>query len=288
MQQRSNFVNKLQYSIVTSQAADISPGYKFRSIDDMSNSQINAKSFFAEGPTARGFETGDPAQIQIGVVATGNEKGVWAKGPSDRQRIPATTPYIGVEAETFDDNGVGVFGITHGDGNDGAGVWGVTDGADSAGVRGESKYRGKGSNAGEHVGAGVLGLGYYGVHGQGSVQSHEAPIKEVPVGVLGESKIGFGVHGKSADAAGVRGTSTSGVGGEFSSPHAQIWLFPADTIGPPKEGFHEGGQFFCDKLCDLYFCVKMGVPGTWKKVRLESRSVIADLIDRFGLGAIFR
>lgn len=260
-------------------------------------SQTNATSFFAKGPTERGFETGDAEQIKIGVLATGNEKGVWARGPQKRRGNASS--YIGVEAETFDDGGVGVYGIAHGDGHDGAGVYGLTFGADSAGVKGENQHGGEGYESGRHVGAGVLGRGYYGVHGQVRLKRDKKPRDHrQPAGVLGEADEGTGVRGKadlgrgvvgeSIQEAGVYGSSKNSVGGMFESSHAQLCLVPASTIGPPKDGpaWHNVGELFCDRRGNLFVCVE--APATWKKVRLEDPSWgwFSDLIEFFGLGAI--
>lgn len=275
-------------------------------------SQTNASSFFAEGPTERGFETGDPNKIKIGVLATGNEKGVWARGPQIRRGDGPT--YIGVQAETFDDGGSGVYGVTYGDGDGGAGVYGITKGADSVGVKGENQYGGKPSDSGEHVGAGVLGRGYYGVYGQASVNGGKQPrgsrgsfgnvggslgavgvrgeaklndSRVLPgIGVLGESDWGLGVVGQSIERHGVVGSSKNGYGGSFESPFAQVFLHPAPSVGAPKAGNHNAGELFCDAHGNLFFCVETGEPGTWKKVKLESSSWFADLVDFLGIGAI--
>jgi hypothetical protein len=213
----------------------------------------DAQDYTANGPTDVGFRTGgDGTGITNGVVATGTEIGVHGTGVGTGT---SSVEVIGVLGDST--AGVGVKGIATGQ----QGVLGFSDTAE--GVQGSSGS-GTGVSGDSRSGVGVRGSssGDDGIVGTTSANQKS--------GVFGENtdttQVTFGVSGRSQSplGAGVSGFSEVGYGGYFRGTRAPLRLQPATTVGPPKSGNHQAGEFFVDANGDLFYC-RSGEPpsGEW-------------------------
>lgn len=213
----------------------------------------DAQDYTANGPTDVGFRTGgDGTGITNGVVAMGTQFGVHGTGVG----APGTSEEtIGV----FGDStlGIGVKGMSTSQ----PGVLGLSD--TDNGVQGNSGS-GTGVSGDSKSGVGVRGSsnGNDGVVGTSSGNQKS--------GVFGDhtdtTQVTFGVSGRSQSplGAGVNGFSDVGYGGYFRGARAPLRLQPATTIGPPKTGNHQAGEFFVDGNGDLFYCRGGDTPsGDW-------------------------
>ncbi len=71
-------------------------------------------------------------------------------------------------------------------------------------------------------------------------------------GVSGGSNAGTGVLGASTSGVGVRGVSSSHRGGVFTSPVAQLRLYPAAAKSHPAAGLV--GDLFVGAAGSLWYC----------------------------------
>ncbi|HXC96361.1 MAG TPA: hypothetical protein VNU92_11720 [Edaphobacter sp.] len=213
----------------------------------------DAQDYTANGPTDVGFRTGgDGTGITKGVAATGNEIGVHGTGLGVEG---TSTEVIGVFGDSI--VGIGVKGVSISQ----QGVLGISDTED--GVSGLS-----GS------GTGVSGESKSGVGVQGSSSGNDGIVgtssADRKSGVFGDhtdtTRETFGVSGRSQSplGAGISGFSDVGYGGYFRGARAPLRLQPAATIGPPRTGTHQAGEFFVDANGDLFYC-RSGEPrsGEW-------------------------
>ncbi len=213
----------------------------------------NAQDYTANGPTDVGFRTGgDGTGITNGVAATGNAIGVHGTGLG----------FDGMSAEVIgvlgdSKVGVGVKGVAISQ----QGVLGISDTLN--GVEGMSGS-GDGVSGDSKSGVGVRGSssGDDGIVGTSSANQKS--------GVFGDNtdttQVTFGVSGRSQSplGAGVNGFSDVGYGGHFRGARAPLRLQPATTIGPPKAGNHQAGEFFVDGNGDLFYCRGGDTPsGDW-------------------------
>ncbi len=246
--------------------------------------------FTATGPAFTGsgfpkaaFSTGrEGTDCTYGVNVQGSKCGVYGESglvPDSSRQPPAN----------YRDS-VGVCGV-----GQSYGVYG--DGGAIAGVYGQH----------ENSGAGVIGVGLKKNNGVFGVSKRYKEISGEGVGVRGASEClegcgvkglsvkefssngplsatvadgsGTGVMGESGSGTGVMGRSNTGVGGVFTSNFAQIRLKPATTLGPPKTGSHERGEFFVDAKGALYYCIDES-PLHWQK--LAGRSAFEELFEDIG------
>jgi hypothetical protein len=213
----------------------------------------DAQDYTANGPTDVGFRTGgDGTGITKGVAVTGNEIGVHGTGLGFGGM---SAEVIGVLGDSK--VGVGVKGVS----TSVQGVLGVSDTFN--GVEGMS-VSGDGVSGESQSGVGVTGRsdGNNGVVGTSSGNQKS--------GVFGDhtdtTRVTFGVSGRSQSplGAGISGFSDVGYGGYFRGGRAPLRLQPATTIGPPKTGNHQAGEFFVDGNGDLFYCRGGDTPsGDW-------------------------
>jgi hypothetical protein len=194
----------------------------------------DAQDYTANGPTDVGFRTGgDGTGITNGVVAAGTAIGVHGTGVGVAGNGAVT---IGVFGDSTFGIGIGVQGMSTGQ----QGVLGISDTGD--GVQGTS-----GS------GVGVSGISH---NNDGIVGTSSADQKS---GVFGDhtglTQVTFGVSGRSQSpvGAGINGFSDVGYGGYFRGARAPLRLQPAPTVGPPRGGNHQAGEFFVDANGDLFY-----------------------------------
>lgn len=214
----------------------------------------DAQDYTANGPTDVGFRTGgDGTGIENGVVATGTKIGVHGIGAG----------VDGSNAET-----IGVFGESAhrgvvGHSTNDVGVFGRSD-----------QFNGVAGDAGTGPGDGVSGTAQTGVGVSGSSSGNHGVFGTSSAnqksGVFGDNtdttQVTFGVSGRSQSplGAGVNGFSDVGYGGHFRGARAPLRLQPATTIGPPKTGNHQAGEFFVDGNGDLFYCRGGDTPsGDW-------------------------
>ena len=67
----------------------------------------------------------------------------------------------------------------------------------------------------------------------------------------------------------LRGDSSSGLGAQLQGGQAPLRLMPSSRSGRPTSGSHNTGELFVDHHGVLFYCLKGGTPGTWKKVTLS-------------------
>lgn len=139
-------------------------------------------------------------------------------------------------------------------------------------------------------GTGVLGTVGTGVGVQGTSSANGT-------GVSGQSVDYYGVWGQSTNSIGVNGTSTNNSGVEGYSANdiairavsgslpdlaalgtGRILQTTTNTVGAPTSGHHFAGEQIRDYHGDLYICIAVGTPGTWKKVAALSTAYIGGAI----------
>lgn len=184
--------------------------------------------------------------------------------------------------------GVGLTTGVFGHGDQRAGVWGQHENS-GAGVIGVGMKKNNGvfgvsQDPGNHkddlgAGVGVKGASEC-VHGVGvmGLSVKEFSNSDTPRAEVGNGG-GIGVMGESGSGTGVMGNSNTGVGGVFTSNFAQIRLKPATTVGPPRKGFHEKGEFFVDSRGALFYCVNE-FPLRWEQLAGPSflKSLLSDVV----------
>ncbi len=174
-------------------------------------------------------------------------------------RLASASAIVPVTGHTYQPRkvGVGVKGVAISQ----QGVLGISDTLN--GVEGMSGS-GDGVSGDSKSGVGVRGSssGDDGIVGTSSANQKS--------GVFGDNtdttQVTFGVSGRSQSplGAGVNGFSDVGYGGHFRGARAPLRLQPATTIGPPKAGNHQAGEFFVDGNGDLFYCRGGDTPsGDW-------------------------
>ncbi len=100
--------------------------------------------------------------------------------------------------------------------------------------------------------AAPLKTGVYGYANQDATAIGALGESPVGTGILGNSTSGTGILGTSTSGAGVRGNSSSHRGGIFTSPVAQLRLYPASAATHPSSGLV--GDLFLDSAGNLWLC----------------------------------
>jgi hypothetical protein len=206
--------------------------------------------------------------------------GVGAAGDSD----------AGTGVQGTSSAGVGIVGSsTKNDGVQGStaaakvsGVYGTNSSVDGYGVFGRNtgKPASTGYLASGGVGAagqsdlltGVLGYtgvtapaprastGVMGVAGGSASATGVLGVSGPGTGITGSSTAGTGMSGWSSSGVGIRAGSTSGRAAVFTSPVAQLRLYPASAASHPSSG--AAGDLFLTSTGDLWLCKG----ATWVKL----------------------
>ncbi len=258
--------------------------------DENSNIVLTAESVFASANPKSGAGVGvfGASESSTGVEGrSGTGCGVYGVTAGEAPVPPAN---VGVYGYSDMPESRGVYGATTDTTSETYGVLGTTQGSQARAVFGWSLNEKKGgtgvfgqSSSGDGVGVrgyawdGYGKSGIFGTGVLGSSGSHAYPppaarpntgVMGVAVGdpgaigvlgssgpgtgVTGTSTTGTGVQGASTSGAGVRGSSSAHRGGIFSSPVAQLRLYPASASGHPSSGLL--GDLFLDAAGNLWLC----------------------------------
>lgn len=157
---------------------------------------------------------------------------------------------LGPRTERFDGSRDQLAAVV-GDSKNGSGVTGLS--IDGTGVYGVSDF------------AGLQGRGgNYGVLGQ-TVETNGVGVYGGNISEVG----GTGVYGSASAGTALSGNSSGGYGVQAQGGLAPLRLVPGPLAGAPKSGTHKSGELFVDRYAVLYYCLKSGTPGVWKKVTMS-------------------
>lgn len=246
--------------------------------DDSAPTVVSRRTWLARGATLA-------AGAVVGGAVLSTQRAAALNGAVLMDNNNAATNSTTIHANRGTDLFDSVFGATNDNLTQGTGLFGY--GA-TFGVAGHSAYGtgvwGKASghpNPGGYAGFGVQGYidddtspGSVGVQGEadGSSQIGVRGVSTAGVGVKGQTTSGTGVYGSSTDGTGVEGGSTSRWGGWFHSGWEDVVLGDSNRTSPTLDsGKHDFGALVAQNNSDLatstlWFAVKSGDPGTWRRL----------------------
>lgn len=192
--------------------------------------------YSANGIGVHGWSAGDDAAVRaeaghgIGVYATSaSNYAIFANSDSHYAILAQSIASIAISGQTGADDKPAILGRS----------------GPGTGVCGYSGFQGSAP-------AIPVNTGVYGLANQDTSSVGVRGGSPAGTGAIGSSTSGTGVLGTSTSGVGVRGASASHRGGVFTSPVAQLRLYPATTGSHPAAGLM--GDLFLDSTGNLWLC----------------------------------